>query len=65
MPRTGKDTYGWAAFNIGSYTKDNLADLSNCEKIKSVKDMETFPEGRTWLRMWIPPHKLKEIGIEL
>ena len=39
MPRTGKDTYGWAAFNVGGYTKDDLADLSNCEKIKSVKDI--------------------------
>ena len=39
MPKAGKDTYGWAAFNIGSYTEDDVADLSDCEKIKSVKDI--------------------------
>jgi len=39
MPRTGKDTYGWASFNIGSYTEEDVADLSNCEKIKSVKEI--------------------------
>lgn len=39
MPKSGKDVYGWVAFNIGSYTEDDFTDLSKCEKIKSVKDI--------------------------
>ncbi len=45
MPRSGKATYGWAAFNVGSYTKNELKDLKNCEKIKSV--MEVINSLRT------------------
>lgn len=36
MPKGGKNAYGWAAFNIGSYSKDDLNDLTKCDKIKSV-----------------------------
>ncbi len=36
MPRRGRATYGWAAFNVGSYTKNELVDKSACNKIKSV-----------------------------
>lgn len=39
MPRSGKATYGWAAFNIGSYAKNDTVNLANCEKIKSVTDI--------------------------
>lgn len=37
MPKWGKDTYGWIAFNVGTYTKLQLADITKCDKIKSVR----------------------------
>lgn len=39
MPQGGKNAYGWAAFNVGSYSKDNLNDLTKCDKIKSVNQV--------------------------
>lgn len=39
MPRSGHTTYGWPAFNFGSYTKKDTQDLSKCDKIKSVSDV--------------------------
>jgi CDP-glucose 4,6-dehydratase len=39
MPRSGKETYGWAAFNVGTYTEEDIKNISACEKIKSVKDV--------------------------
>lgn len=36
MPKHGKETYGWAAYNLGSYTAADLATITNCEKIRSV-----------------------------
>ena len=36
MPTHGKETYGWAAFNVGSYTAEELADVSKCDKIRNV-----------------------------
>lgn len=36
MPKHGKETYGWAAFNLGSYTEQELKDVSECDKIRSV-----------------------------
>lgn len=36
MPKSGKETYGWAAFNLGSYTKKDLQVVEKCDKIKSV-----------------------------
>ena len=39
MPRSGRSTYGWAAFNVGTYTEDELKNISACKKIKSVKDV--------------------------
>ena len=36
MPKSGKETYGWAAFNLGSYTKAELKEISKCDKIRSV-----------------------------
>lgn len=36
MPKHGKETYGWAAFNLGSYTAEELQDISQCDKIRSV-----------------------------
>lgn len=39
MPRKGRETYGWAAFNIGSYSKIELLNKSNCDKIKSVSQI--------------------------
>lgn len=39
MPVSGKNTYGWAAFNVGSYSRADLSDLSACDKIKSVSQV--------------------------
>lgn len=39
MPRFGKETYGWPAFNIGTYTEEEIKNISSCEKIKSVKEV--------------------------
>jgi CDP-glucose 4,6-dehydratase len=36
MPTHGKETYGWAAFNLGSYSKDQLQNISACDTIRSV-----------------------------
>lgn len=36
MPKWGKETYGWIAFNVGSYVKGDFGDLAKCDKIKSV-----------------------------
>lgn len=36
MPKSGRATYGWAAFSVGNYIMDELRDLSRCESIKSV-----------------------------
>ncbi|MEK7172942.1 MAG: NAD-dependent epimerase/dehydratase family protein [Patescibacteria group bacterium] len=42
MPRFGRSTYGWAAFNVGTYTADELMTIDACEKIKSVKEVMTL-----------------------
>jgi len=39
MPRSGRATYGWAAFNVGTYTENELKNIDACEKIKSVEDV--------------------------
>lgn len=39
MPKSGQATYGWPAFNFGSYTGEDVKDLSKCDKIKSVSDV--------------------------
>lgn len=36
MPKHGKETYGWAAFNLGSYTDKELQNVPECDKIRSV-----------------------------
>ena len=36
MPKKGRATIGWPAFNVGSYTKDQLVNIKNCENIRSV-----------------------------
>lgn len=45
MPRRGRQTYGWAAFNIGSYNLIDLSNLSNCKKIKSVSQVMDLLRG--------------------
>lgn len=42
MPHTGTDTYGWPAFNVSSYTKEETMDLSSCSNIRSVSDVITL-----------------------
>jgi CDP-glucose 4,6-dehydratase len=39
MPKTGKEPYGWAAFNIGTYTEEQQKNLIQCDNIKSVVDV--------------------------
>ncbi len=39
MPKSGSDVYGWPAFNLGSYTEKDTANLKKCENIKSVSDV--------------------------
>ncbi len=39
MPRSGPETYGWPAFNVGSYTAEDLGDISRCSSIKSVASL--------------------------
>lgn len=39
MPRTGRATYGWPAFNVGSYTMNDTQDISRCGNIKSVSQI--------------------------
>ncbi|QSH39039.1 GDP-mannose 4,6-dehydratase [Candidatus Kaiserbacteria bacterium] len=39
IPRDGVDTYGWPAFNVGSYTKKDLIDINKCSSIKSVNSL--------------------------
>lgn len=42
LPRSGTDTYGWSAFNVGSYTEKELSDISKCSSIKSVASLITI-----------------------
>lgn len=46
MPKNGKATYGWSAFNVGSYTARDLADISKCENIQSVNQIITTLRGK-------------------
>lgn len=39
MPKSGKATYGWAAYNVGGYTKSDLERVPLHDKIKSVRDV--------------------------
>ncbi|MFA5991007.1 MAG: NAD(P)-dependent oxidoreductase [Candidatus Doudnabacteria bacterium] len=36
MPKKGRATIGWPAFNVGSYAKEELVNLANCGNIQSV-----------------------------
>ncbi|MBI5530071.1 MAG: NAD-dependent epimerase/dehydratase family protein [Candidatus Doudnabacteria bacterium] len=36
MPKKGRATIGWPAFNVGSYTEKRLENLSDCDNIRSV-----------------------------
>lgn len=39
MPKSGKDIYGWPAFNVGVYSKKALSRLSDCRNIQSVSSV--------------------------
>jgi len=41
MPVQGPETYGWIAFNFGTYTAKETQQLSDCANIKSVSDVIT------------------------
>jgi CDP-glucose 4,6-dehydratase len=36
MPQRGRATYGWAAYNVGSYTSRSSSRLEDCSNIRSV-----------------------------
>ncbi len=36
MPKVGKQTYGWLAFNVGSYNRSQTKKLSSCTNIQNV-----------------------------
>lgn len=42
MPKSGAHTYGWPAFNFGSYGANDLKNITHCDKIKSVHDVITI-----------------------
>lgn len=80
MPRSGADTYGWPAFNVGSYTEKDLDDVSKCSSIKSVaslikllqekvKDVEPIiiPKPANFIEIpdqYIDASKLFELGFK-
>lgn len=39
MPRSGRSTYGWAAYNVGSFTTASDKSFSEYSNIKSVKQV--------------------------
>ena len=41
-PKTGTETYGWSAFNVGSYADEDLKDLEGCKSIRSVTQVINF-----------------------
>jgi CDP-glucose 4,6-dehydratase len=46
MPRSGRSTYGWAAYNVGSFTSASDKASSEYSNIKSVKQViETIQSG--------------------
>jgi CDP-glucose 4,6-dehydratase len=46
MPRSGKSTYGWAAFNVGSYNKEDIKNLENCKNIRNVVQVIDFLKSK-------------------
>jgi len=46
MPKWGKATYGWAAYNVGTYVKEELVNIAQCEKIKNVLDVIDMLQAR-------------------
>lgn len=80
MPKHGKETYGWAAFNLGSYTEKELATVSACDNIRSVtmvidmlrkkvKDVEPIIKEKSPNFIEIPDQyldasKLRQLGFE-
>jgi CDP-glucose 4,6-dehydratase len=55
MPRTGRATYGWSAYNVGSYTASSgkpIEEFSNIRSVRQVidllcKEMDTSLEPQT------------------
>lgn len=65
MPRTGRETYGWSAYNIGSYSASlghPIEDFSNIRSVRQVIDMlrkelgsdlepETIPKAENFIEI--------------
>lgn len=47
MPRSGRATYGWSAYNIGSYTSADDRPVTEYSNIKSVKQVIQTIQGVT------------------
>lgn len=39
MPKKGRQTYGWLAFNVGSYSRSQTKNLPACPNIKNVEQI--------------------------
>jgi CDP-glucose 4,6-dehydratase len=39
MPRSGRATYGWSAYNVGSYTFDPPRYVEDCPNIRSAREV--------------------------
>ncbi|MFZ2190148.1 MAG: NAD-dependent epimerase/dehydratase family protein [Candidatus Magasanikiibacteriota bacterium] len=46
MPKSGVETFGWAAFNVGNYEDKDLLDIKKCNGIKSVSDIIHILRGK-------------------
>lgn len=46
MPKSGTETYGWAAFNLGSYQEKDTVDIAACANIRSVNDIVNMLRAR-------------------
>jgi CDP-glucose 4,6-dehydratase len=80
MPQSGTETYGWPAFNVGSYTSNELSDIKTCSSIKSVSDLieilrekvrdiepETIPKPANFIEIpdqYIDATKLFSLGFK-
>lgn len=80
MPKHGKETYGWAAYNLGSYNAGELQDISGCDKIcsvttvigllrKKIKDIDPIVKAKAANFIEIPDQyldagKLRQLGFK-
>jgi CDP-glucose 4,6-dehydratase len=57
MPRTGRSTYGWSAYNVGSYSAaqgKTIEEFSNIRSVRQVIDLLRKEMGSTLEPQTIP-----------